>query len=47
MNQAIVKPNEHVVEGFPANVMPQDYGLRLSEQDIDRAGNVPAGDEVR
>lgn len=35
LHQSIVKPNEFVVEGFPANVMPQDYGQRLSEQDID------------
>lgn len=34
-HQSIVKPNEYVVEGYPANVMPQDYGLRLSEQDLD------------
>lgn len=33
-HEAIVKPNAHVVEGFPANLMPQDYGLRLSEQDL-------------
>jgi cytochrome c oxidase subunit 2 len=33
--QSIVKPNELVVEGYPANVMPQDYGLRLSEQELD------------
>jgi cytochrome c oxidase subunit 2 len=35
LHQSIVKPNEFVVEGYPANVMPQDYGQRLSEQDID------------
>jgi cytochrome c len=35
IHQSIVKPNEFVVEGYPANVMPQDYGQRLSEQDID------------
>jgi cytochrome c oxidase subunit 2 len=34
IHQAIVKPNEFVVEGYPANIMPQDYGLRLSEQDL-------------
>jgi cytochrome c oxidase subunit 2 len=37
--EAIVKPNEHVVEGYPANVMPQDYGLRLSEQELDALVN--------
>lgn len=31
---AIVKPNDHVAEGYPANIMPQDYGLRMSEQDL-------------
>lgn len=35
VHQSIVKPNEYVVEGFPANVMPQDYAQRLSEQDLD------------
>lgn len=35
IHQSIVKPNEYVVEGYPANVMPQDYELRLSEQDLD------------
>jgi len=34
--EAIVKPNAHIVEGFPANLMPQDYGLRISEQDLDK-----------
>lgn len=33
-HEAIVKPNAHIVEGFPANLMPQDYGLRISEQDL-------------
>ncbi len=31
---AIVKPNDHIAEGYPANLMPQDYGLRMSEQDL-------------
>lgn len=35
IHESIVKPNEFVVEGFPANIMPQDYGLRLAEPDLD------------
>jgi cytochrome c oxidase subunit 2 len=31
---AITKPNDHVVEGYAANIMPQDYGLRIPEQDL-------------
>ncbi len=35
-HESIVKPNAHVVEGFPANLMPQDYGLRIAKQDLDK-----------
>jgi cytochrome c oxidase subunit II len=35
IHQSIVKPNEFVAQGFPANVMPQDYGQRLAEADLD------------
>ncbi|MGE5603452.1 MAG: cytochrome c oxidase subunit II [Nitrososphaerales archaeon] len=35
IHQSIVKPNEFVVQGYPANVMPQDYGQRLAEPDLD------------
>jgi cytochrome c oxidase subunit II len=35
IHESIVKPNAYVVQGFPANVMPQDYGQRLSAQDLD------------
>lgn len=35
LRASIVKPNEYVVEGFPANVMPQDYGQRIAAQDLD------------
>ncbi len=35
IHESIVKPNAFVVQGFPANVMPQDYGQRLSQQDLD------------
>jgi cytochrome c oxidase subunit II len=34
IHASIVKPNDHVVEGYPANVMPQDYGQRISEADL-------------
>lgn len=35
LKTSILKPNEHISEGYPANLMPQDYGLRLSAQDLD------------
>jgi cytochrome c oxidase subunit II len=35
IHESIVKPNAYVVQGFPANVMPQDYGQRLSPTDLD------------
>lgn len=31
---AIVDPNDYVAEGYPADLMPQDYGLRIPEQDL-------------
>ncbi len=34
MYNSIVNPNEHVVEGYPANVMPMNYADLLSEQDL-------------
>lgn len=30
----IVEPNSEVVEGYPANVMPQNYGQQLSSQEV-------------
>jgi mono/diheme cytochrome c family protein len=30
----IVKPDAEVVEGYPANVMPQDYGQTLSSEEV-------------
>lgn len=35
IHESIVKPNQFVTEGFPANIMPQDYGQRLAEADLD------------
>ncbi len=34
MYNSIINPNDHVVEGYPAGVMPQNYGELLSEQDL-------------
>jgi cytochrome c oxidase subunit II len=34
IHMSIVKPNDHVVDKYPANVMPQDYGQRISEADL-------------
>jgi len=34
LHNAIVNPNAQVVQGYPANVMPQDYGERFSEEQI-------------
>jgi len=31
---SIVEPNEEIAEGFQANVMPQDYGQQLSEEEL-------------
>jgi len=31
---SIIDPNQHVVEGFLPNLMPQTYGEQLSEQDL-------------
>ncbi|MGH2520868.1 MAG: c-type cytochrome [Anaerolineales bacterium] len=32
--ESIVQPNAHVGEGFQPNIMPQDYGAKLTEQDV-------------
>lgn len=32
--QSILKPNEHIVEGFTAGVMPVDFGERMSDEEI-------------
>lgn len=34
MYNSIVNPNDYIVEGYPAMVMPQNYGELLSEQDL-------------
>ncbi len=35
VEQSIVDPRAFVVEGFPDNVMPTDYGDQLSPEEID------------
>jgi cytochrome c oxidase subunit 2 len=34
LRNAIINPNSQVVQGYPANVMPQNYTERLSEEEI-------------
>lgn len=31
---SIIAPNEHVVEGYPANIMPQNFGQTMSVQQL-------------
>jgi cytochrome c oxidase subunit 2 len=34
IRESIVKPNAEIAKGFPSNVMPQDFGSRLSAQQL-------------
>lgn len=34
--ESIVNPNAVIAEGYPANVMPQDFGHRFSNEEIER-----------
>lgn len=34
LRESIVAPNAKIVKGFPADVMPQDYGEKLAHADI-------------
>ncbi|MGC9335788.1 MAG: c-type cytochrome [Anaerolineae bacterium] len=34
LREAVVAPNVFIVEGFPSNVMPMNYGSQLTEQQI-------------
>jgi cytochrome c oxidase subunit 2 len=34
LRTSIVDPNAEIVQGYPANVMPQDYAERLTEEEI-------------
>lgn len=48
VEEMIVKPNAEIAEGFSANVMPQNYGQTLSEEELKElvqflVANSPAG----
>jgi mono/diheme cytochrome c family protein len=34
VHESIVAPNAFVVQGYPSGIMPQDYGRRMSEEEI-------------
>lgn len=34
LRESVVAPNDHIAEGFAANIMPGTYGSQLSEQQI-------------
>ena len=34
LHESVVEPNAYIVEGFPANVMPTNYGSQLTDQQI-------------
>jgi mono/diheme cytochrome c family protein len=36
LRESIVNPDAEVTEGFPAGTMPQDYGEKLSEEQINQ-----------
>ncbi len=36
IRESIVNPDADVTEGFPAGTMPQDYGQKLSEEQINQ-----------
>ena len=35
VRHSIVEPNAYVQKGYPPNVMPQDFGDKLSDQELD------------
>ncbi len=39
LRQSILDPNAHLVEGFPANVMPNTYQKQLTEEQIEALVN--------
>ncbi len=48
VEEMIVDPNAEIAEGFPANVMPQNYGQTISKKEIEQLvkyliKNTPAG----
>jgi cytochrome c oxidase subunit 2 len=34
LRTSILNPNDYIVKGYPPSVMPQDYGQRMSDQDL-------------
>lgn len=49
IEEMIVNPNAEIAEGFPANVMPQDYGQTISKKELEDlvqflVENSPAGE---
>jgi len=39
LRQSILDPNAHLVEGFPANVMPNTYQKQLTEEQVEALVN--------
>ncbi|MDX1600830.1 MAG: cytochrome c oxidase subunit II [Anaerolineales bacterium] len=39
LRESIVDPNAHIVEGFDAGVMPQDFGERMRSEELDALVN--------
>jgi hypothetical protein len=39
VHNSIVNPGAHVVEGYPAGVMPQDFATRMTPEEIDSIVN--------
>jgi mono/diheme cytochrome c family protein len=35
IRESIVEPNAETAEGYPANIMPQDYGEKLATKELD------------
>lgn len=35
IREMILEPNRHVVKGYQKNIMPNDYGFKITESDMD------------
>jgi cytochrome c oxidase subunit 2 len=44
VRESIVDPNKYIAKGFPANVMPGNFGTSLSKQDLDALVAYVSGD---
>jgi cytochrome c oxidase subunit 2 len=44
VRESIVDPNKYIVKGFPANVMPGNFGTSLSKKDLDALVAYVSGD---